>query len=111
MASNQPLGDDVPEPPRLRALRLLVTVLTATMIFGFLTIITLVVITMTQTPARLTLPENIALPVGETAEAFTQGKGWVALVTTDETGTERIRILDAASGTERQVIVIGSTPD
>ncbi len=107
MDKDQPRFDvETPEPPRLRALRILVTVLTATMILGFLTIIAMLVITLTRGPAATALPGTISIPAGETAQAFTQGSGWIAVVTRDGTGQQRIRILSAQTGAEQQVIEV-----
>ena len=98
-----------PEPRGLRALRRLVTVLTATLILGVITVVGLLVIrlwALSPAPAPA-LPPEIALPAGETARAVTFGTGWVAVVTVDATGAERIRVLDAATGAERGVLAIG----
>ncbi len=90
-----------PEPANLRFLRILVTVLTATMIGGVVIIIVLLV-TRFPTPSRPALPDVIALPEGATASAFTRGKGWYAVVTEDQ----RILIYDAASGDLTRTITI-----
>ena len=37
------------------------------------------------------------------ATALTRGTGWIAVVTRDEGGAERIRVLDAATYAERSV--------
>jgi hypothetical protein len=78
----------------------MVTALTATLIVGVITIVTLLVIRLASfTPvAGPDLPEAIALPAGERAGAVTFGMGWIALVTTDEAGIERIRVHDATTG-------------
>ena len=87
-------------------MRILVTVLTATMILGLLTIVVLFVIKfMGSTTAPLELPDEITLPAGENALAVTQGLNWVGVVTTDENGIERIHILNL-DGTPRQVVEI-----
>ncbi|MHC0054877.1 DUF6476 family protein [Actibacterium sp. D379-3] len=97
--------DDAPirgeEPPNLRFLRILVTVLTGTMIAGLLVIIALLVIRFSG-EGRVALPDTIALPDGTRATAFTQGVGWYAVVT----GDQHILIFDAASGALRQDIAI-----
>lgn len=103
-------NDDAPEPPRLRALRQLVTILTATMILGLVTIIGLIVITLTRTPTGTALPSHITIPAGESAQAFTQGTNWIAVVTRDTAGAERIRILDPGTGDERQTVEIMALP-
>ena len=96
----------MPEPANLRFLRILVTILTATMILGLLTIVGLFVIKfMGPATARLTLPDEITLPAGENAQAVTQGANWIGVVTVDDSGNERIHILNL-DGTPRQVVNI-----
>ena len=97
---------DFPEPPRLRQLRRLVTALTVTLIAGVITIVGLLVIRLSAAAPPLTLPPEIGLPAGETAEAVTLGRGWVAVVTRDAAGRERVRILDAVTGAGRGVAEI-----
>lgn len=75
------------------------------MIIGVITVVTLIV---TRMPAAmqpgLLLPDQIALPDGATAQAFTQGRAWYAVVTTDN----RILIYSRASGDLVQDIRINS---
>jgi len=101
-------GATVPEPPGLRRLRRLVTLLTATLILGVITVVALLVIRLAALgPAEgPALPPELALPAGETARAATLGTGWVAVVTVDAAGVERIRVLDAATGAERAAVEI-----
>ena len=98
--------DDAPIPENeartLRFLRRLVTTLTATMILGVLAIVTLLVIRL-QTPAGPALPPTIALPDGVSATAYTQGTGWIAVVT----DTDEILIYDPDGHTIRQRIYVG----
>jgi Family of unknown function (DUF6476) len=98
--------DEFPEPPRLRQLRWLVNALTGTLIAGVITIVGLLVIRLSQLPEPPALPAEIALPAGETAAAVTIGTGWVAVVTRDAEGIERIRVLDRATGAERASVEI-----
>ncbi len=95
---------DMPEPSGLRKLRVIVTLLTATMIIGILAIFFLIFYKIMQ-PAvpDLALPETLEIPEGETAQAITQGRDWIAIVTIDAEGQERIRILDV-DGSPRQVV-------
>ena len=44
------------------------------------------------------LPAEISLPAGERARAVTLGSDWLAVVTVDGEGRERIRVLDRATG-------------
>lgn len=98
--------DDAPlpggaDPGLVRYLRRLVTVLTVTMVGGLIVLIALIVIRL-QAPPPLGLPERLVLPEGARATAFTQGRGWIAVVTEDD----RILIYDRASGALRQTVEI-----
>ena len=107
--------NDLPETPvdagTVRYLRILVTVLTVTMVVGFIVIVVLFVIRFSEAfgPAAPTapasaiaLPDSIALPEGARAAAFTQGRDWYAIVIEDD----RILIYDRRSGALRQTITI-----
>jgi hypothetical protein len=71
------------EARNLRFLRRLVTALTATMILGVAAIVILLVIRL-QAPSAPFVPDAIVLPAGVTATAYTQGTGWIAIVTSDD---------------------------
>ncbi|MDH5799161.1 MAG: DUF6476 family protein [Paracoccaceae bacterium] len=102
--------DDAPlsqaEVKNLQFLRRLVTVLTATMILGLLTIVTLLVIRFTSPTSEIPLPEVITLPEGANALAFTQGRGWFAVVTDQD----QILIFDNQGGAPSQVVAIEARP-
>jgi Family of unknown function (DUF6476) len=98
--------DDFPEPPRLRRLRRLVTALLVTLILGMIAIVALLAIRLTGGTAPPALPPEIHLPAGETAGAVTFGGDWLAVVTTDATGRQRIRVLDRTTGKDRGVVEI-----
>lgn len=70
------------------------------MIGGVLLIIVLIVIRFYDSPPSL--PQTIELPDGASATAFTQGDGWYAVVTSDNT----ILIFDRITGKLRQSITI-----
>ena len=107
MGETNPGVDDFPEPRRLRQLRRLVTLLTATLILGVITVVVLLVIRLSSLGAGgPELPGEITLPAGERAEAVTVGRGWIAVVTVDGAGRERIRVLDGTTGAERAVTEI-----
>ena len=57
--------------------------LTATMILGVLAIVVLLVIRL-QVPPGPFVPDAIRLPDGVTATAYTQGTGWIAIVTSED---------------------------
>lgn len=75
------------------------TALTATMILGVLAIVVLLVIRL-QAPAPPYVPDAIMLPEGVTATAYTQGTGWIAIVTSEG----EILIYDPDGHTLRQRI-------
>jgi len=90
------------EPANLRFLRRMVTVLTVIMIGGVVTVVLLLVIRLNEAPAPLPLPQQITLPDGATATAFTVGSDWFGVVTENN----EILIYDQATGALRQTIVL-----
>lgn len=74
------------------------TVLTVTMIAGFLVLIAVFVIRFSA--AGPDFPDQITLPDGVHAQAFTQAASWYAIVTDDDT----ILIFDRNSNALRQTI-------
>lgn len=106
MLGKTPKDEEFPESPRLRQLRWLVTALTVTLILGVITIVGLLVIRLSRITPPPPLPSVVDLPAGETATAMTQGSDWIAIVTTDKTGAQRIRVLDRATGAERGLTLI-----
>lgn len=88
-----------PDARTLRYLKALVTILTATMILGFLTIVALFVMRFSEMN-RVELPDTITLPDGAVATAFTQGEGWFAVVTE----ANEILIYSRVTGNLRQRI-------
>ena len=74
--------------------------LTATMIFGLLVVIGLLVIRFSNKSPDL--PASIPLPDGEKAVTFTQGPDWYAVVTQED----MILIFDRMTGELRQSVTI-----
>ena len=73
------------------------------MIVGVITVVGLLVTRMPRAPGELPpLPAGITLPEGSSATAFTQGKGWIAVVTADD----RILIFDRLTGALKQTVEI-----
>jgi hypothetical protein len=101
-------GGTPPEPRHLRNLRWLVSVLTVTLILGVITIVVLLVIRLNAFTASSGpgLPATVEIPAGETTRAVTLGTGWIAVVTVDEAGQERIRVLDATTGEPRGMVEV-----
>lgn len=77
------------------------------MIGGVITVVGLIV---TRMPAAmqpsLPLPDQITLPEGVSAQAFTQAPAWYAIVTSDD----RILIFERKTGALRQEIRITPGP-
>lgn len=94
--------DEYVEPKNLTLLRRLVMTLMVVMIVGFVALIATLVMRLRSEPAELPLPSAITLPNGTTAETFTQGRDWFAVVTDDR----RILIFDRATGKLRQTMNI-----
>ncbi|MCI5096463.1 MAG: DUF6476 family protein [Rhodobacteraceae bacterium] len=94
---SDPSTPELPEPPQLRFLRLLVTTLTVVMIGGLLVVIGLLVTRLNADD--IPLPAEINLPDSTTPEAVTIGATWIAVVSGDQ-----ILILDRESGRLRQTI-------
>ena len=78
------------------------------MIFGLLTIVVLFVMRFNEMN-RLELPEEVVLPDGVRATAYTQGEGWFAIVTDND----EILIFDGLTGglQQRVQLVVGNTPN
>ncbi|MFC6760278.1 DUF6476 family protein [Sulfitobacter porphyrae] len=94
--------DDMTEPANLRFLRRLVTVLTVVMICGVLVVIGLLVTRLGNRAPDL--PDQISLPGGAAARAFTQGDHWYAVVTDQD----QILIFDRLTGKITQTVDITS---
>jgi len=111
-----PPGDeDFPEPPRIRALRRLVTLLTLSAIIGVLVVAATLVIRLGQplTPRfdlRAVAADSIAAPEGEAIVAAGAAQGALILVTRDAEGAERLHLYDAASGALIRTVRIAREP-
>ncbi|GHE00068.1 hypothetical protein U879_10035 [Defluviimonas sp. 20V17] len=81
-------------PPSLRLLKGLVIVLMITMIAGLIAIVALLVIRVPKSGGDLVVPAALKLPAGARAEAITQGRGWIAVVTT----AGKILVFDGTTG-------------
>ena len=81
-------------------MRRLVTVLTVVMIAGVIVVIGLLVTRLNASAPPL--PDQITLPEGVSATAFTQGPDWYAVVTSED----QILIYDRLTGALRQTIEV-----
>ena len=73
------------------------------MIIGLLTIVALLVIRFSADTGSLRVPDQIILPDGVRATAFTRGANWYAVVTDGD----EILIYDAATNELRQRVQVG----
>jgi hypothetical protein len=100
--------EDAPEPPRLRALRRLVTLLTATSVAGVILVTGALVIRLSRPApafdAAAVAAPAVALPTGESITAAGGAPGAVILATRDAAGVERLRFFDAATGAETRTV-------
>ncbi|HUF55841.1 MAG TPA: DUF6476 family protein [Thermohalobaculum sp.] len=99
----QPRGrdEDFPEPPRLRRLRVLVSVLILVLIGGVVTVVAALVINLsalTGTERTAITAGALSLPSGEEIVTVGEGRGRLLVVTRDAGGAERLYGFDAASG-------------
>jgi hypothetical protein len=104
--------DDIPEPPRLRVLRLAVLGTTVAMGVAVLAIAAALVIRVTRPspPPAFDLSmigaERILAPADETVTAAGAAPGAVILVTRDAAGAERLRFYDATTGAAGPVVML-----
>ncbi len=91
--------------PNLNFLRILVTVLTATMIGGM---VVLIVLFWTRFPSgsAAPLPDAITLPEGTEAQTVTYGPGWYLVVT--QAG--EALVYDSTTGDLRQRVTLDLAP-
>jgi predicted PurR-regulated permease PerM len=96
--------EDFIEPKNLRFLRLLVTVLTITMICGIITLVFLIVIKMKDLNNNfsISLPKEIILPDDKVVKSFTKGTNWYAIVTE----SNEILIYDSNTNNIKQIVKI-----
>ena len=93
----------VGEVRHLKYLKWLVTILTVTMIGGVLTVVGLLVMQF-GAMRDIPLPDEIELPDGSNAVAFTQGDDWYAVVTE----ADEILIFSRATGQIIQTVTIAA---
>ena len=89
------------EPTNLKLLRRLVTTLLAVMIIGFITLIFMFVMRFQSNNQTFKL-NDITLPIGTSATAYTQGDDWYAIV--DD--ANKILIFNKVDNALRQTINI-----
>ena len=103
MSDEAPFEGTEAEPKQLRNLRLLVNLLTLTMILGMVIIVAIIVMRFSGVFTVSDAPDEVTIPAVENATAVTKGEDWIAVVTTDDMGRQRIRLF-TPSGEEFQII-------
>ncbi len=106
--THDPANSGAPDaalPPSLRLLKWLVVILTLTMIGGVITVVGLLVTRMPRSfgASAPQVPTGLVLPAGKSAAAVTFGRGWIAVVTTDD----RILVF-GSDGSLRQDVAISA---
>ena len=95
--------EEFEEPPHLKRLRLLVSILMVVLMVGILTIAVTIVIRLGfSAPAapKAVLAEELRVPEGAQITAAGQGSGTVLLVVRMADGAETLLTYDAATGAE-----------
>jgi hypothetical protein len=108
MVQTRPLRDDedLPEPPQVRRLRLLVSALMVVLIGGMVVVVVAMVLGLGAlnspdiAPAPVSATE-FTLPEGAGVVSVGRGPGEVLIVTRDAVGTETLRVFDATSGVQK----------
>ncbi|NNU81504.1 hypothetical protein HMH01_13775 [Halovulum dunhuangense] len=100
------IPDDAPEPPRIRMLRRLVTLLTLTLTLGMIVVVGLLVWRLTASAPVPALPETVALPRGERLTGYARNPDWTVLITQDADGTQRLHIVAPGETAPHQSVTI-----
>jgi hypothetical protein len=108
MVQTRPLRDDedLPEPPQVRRLRLLVSALMVVLIGGMVVVAVAMVLGLGAlnspdiAPAPVSATE-FTLPEGAGVVSVGRGPGEVLIVTRDLAGAETLHIFDADSGAKK----------
>jgi len=108
MGDTDKLAEDF-EPPRIRALRRLVTMLTLTLTFGMIAVVGLLVWRLVAVPVPA-LPGAVALPRGERLTGYAQNPDWVVLITEAMDGRQRLHMVPAGSESIHQSVDIAPLP-
>lgn len=104
MAQSEP--GDVPESKQIAWLRRLVLAMTVTMIAGVIVLVGLALSVFLKGGSEVSWPQDLAIPQGESVQAITRSTNWIAVVTKDAEGRERIHILDQSGQERRQTVAI-----
>jgi hypothetical protein len=104
-------AEDLPEPPQVRRLRLLVSALMVVMIGGMVVVAVALVLRLgalggsEKAPAPVSAAE-FSLPIGAEVVSLGRGPGEVLILTREPSGAETLRVFDAGSGAEKSATPI-----
>ena len=105
--------DDLPEPPQVRRLRLLVMALMVVLIGGMVVVVVAMVVRLGVLGGPGAAPasgpisaEAFNLPKSAEVISLGRGPGEVLMMTRDPAGAEVLRVFDAASGDEKSATPI-----
>lgn len=105
--------DDLPEPPQVRRLRLLVMALMVVLIGGMVVVVVAMVVRLGVLggPGEAPAPGPVSadrfnLPVDAEVVTLGRGSAEVLILTRDPAGIETLRVFDAASGDEKSATLI-----
>lgn len=103
---------DLPEPPQVRRLRRLVSLLILVLIGGMLVVVAAMVVQLgvfraaPQVPLGPISADAFTLPTGAEVVALGRGPSEVLILTRSPDGVETLRTFDAATGAERSATQI-----
>jgi hypothetical protein len=105
MAQPHPIrDDDLPEPPQVRRLRLMVNALLVVLMVGMVVVVAAMVLklgALGSAPALAPVTaQGLTLPEGAEVVAVGQGGAGVLVVTRDAAGAETLRAFDPVSGAQ-----------
>ena len=108
MVQPRPVVDDedLPEPPQVRRLRLLVSALMVVLIGGMVVVAVTMVLRLGMLGGSDSAPAPVGaaeftLPEGAEVVSVGRGPGEVLILTRDPAGAETLRVFDAGSGAEK----------
>ncbi len=108
MVQPRPVVDDedLPEPPQVKRLRLLVSALMVVLIGGMVVVAVAMVLRLGALNGSDAAPGPVSaaeftLPEGDEVVSVGRGPGEVLILTRDPAGAETLRVFDADSGAEK----------
>lgn len=82
------------------------TLLTLTLTIGIMVVVGMLAWRLSVTGPAPALPDAVALPAGERLTGYAQNPDWTVLITTDDTGTQRLHLIRPGATTPHQSLTI-----